>query len=128
MSENSSTNNERFINRHARPVGIFLALLAGVMFATNGTLIKVFAVNFLDAVLVRCFIQTLIFGLVMICVGLCNTRELRNDSQETSSRSKYILCAIISLQVKLLLISLKIEGYTPKTWFSKCGGQTLFGN
>merc|ERR1712223_201301 len=34
----------------------------------------------------------------MVCVGLCNTRELRNDSQETSSRSKYTLCAIISLQ------------------------------
>ena len=102
-SENSYTK-VRFINQHARPVGTFLAISAGVMFATNGTLIKVFAVNFLDAVLVRCFIQTLIFGLVMVCVGLCNTRELRNDSQETSSRSKYILCAIISLQVKLLLI------------------------
>ena len=62
-SENS-TNNETFFNRHARPIGIFLALLAGVMFATNGTLIKVFAVNFLDAVLVRCLVQTLIFGLV----------------------------------------------------------------
>ena len=98
-SENSSTN-ERFINRHARPVGIFLALLAGVMFATNGTLIKVFAINFLDAVLVRCLIQTLIFGLVMVCLGLCNTSELRNDdSQEISFRSNLILCAIISLQV-----------------------------
>ena len=99
MLENSSTNNERFINRHARPVGIFLALLAGVMFATNGTLIKVFAVNFLDAVLVRCLVQTLIFGLVMVCLGLCNTSELRNDSQEISLRSKCILFAIISLQV-----------------------------
>ena len=97
-SENS-TNNETFFNRHARPIGIFLALLAGVMFATNGTLIKVFAVNFLDAVLVRCLIQTLIFGSVMVCLGLCNTSELRNDSQEISLRSKFILFAIISLQV-----------------------------
>ena len=103
MSENSSTNNERFIDRHARPVGIFLALLAGVMFATNGTLIKVFTINFLDAVLVRCLVQTIIFGLVMVCLGLCNTSELRYDTQEIALRSKYILCAVISLQVSLLI-------------------------
>ena len=101
-SENSYTK-VRFINQHAKPIGTFLALSAGVMFATNGTLIKVFAINFLDAVLFRCLIQTIIFGLVMVCLGLCNTSELRHDTQEIVLRSKYILCAVISLQVSLLI-------------------------
>ena len=105
-SENSYTK-VRFINQHARPVGTFLAISAGVMFATNGTLIKVFAINFLDAVLVRCLVQTIIFGLVMVCLGLCSTSELRYETQEIALRSKYILWAIISLQVRYLLISLR---------------------
>ena len=106
ISENSYSK-VRFINQHARPVGTFLAISAGVMFATNGTLIKVFAVNFLDAVLVRCLVQTIIFGLVMVCLGLCSTSELRYETQEIALRSKYILWAIISLQVRYLLISLR---------------------
>ena len=106
ISENSYSK-VRFINQHARPVGTFLAISAGVMFATNGTLIKVFAVNFLDAVLVRCLVQTIIFGLVMVCLGLCSTSELRYETQEIMLRSKYILWAMISLQVKYLLISLR---------------------
>ena len=106
ISENSYSK-VRFINQHARPVGTFLAISAGVMFATNGTLIKVFAVNFLDAVLVRCLVQTIIFGLVMVCLGLCSTSELRYETQEIVLRSKYILWAMISLQVKYLLISLR---------------------
>ena len=106
ISENSYSK-VRFINQHARPVGTFLAISAGVMFATNGTLIKVFAINFLDAVLVRCLVQTIIFGLVMVCLGLCSTSELRYETQEIVLRSKYILWAMISLQVKYLLISLR---------------------
>ena len=106
ISENSYSK-VRFINQHARPVGTFLAISAGVMFATNGTLIKVFAINFLDAVLVRCLVQTIIFGLVMVCLGLCSTSELRYETQEIALRSKYILWAIISLQVRYLLISLR---------------------
>ena len=106
ISENSYSK-VRFINQHARPVGTFLAISAGVMFATNGTLIKVFAINFLDAVLVRCLVQTIIFGLVMVCLGLCSTSELRYETQEIVLRSKYILWAIISLQVRYLLISLR---------------------
>ena len=106
ISENSYSK-VRFINQHARPVGTFLAISAGVMFATNGTLIKVFAVNFLDAVLVRCLVQTIIFGLVMVCLGLCSTSELRYETQEIALRSKYILWTMISLQVKYLLISLR---------------------
>ena len=109
MEENSenSYSKVRFINQHAKPIGIFLALSAGVMFATNGTLIKVFAINFLDAVLFRCLIQTIIFGLVMVCLGLCSTSELRYETQEIVLRSKYILWTMISLQVKYLLISLR---------------------
>ena len=109
MEKNSenSYSKVRFINQHARPVGTFLAISAGVMFATNGTLIKVFAINFLDAVLVRCLVQTIIFGLVMVCLGLCSTSELRYETQEIVLRSKYILWAIISLQVRYLLISLR---------------------
>ena len=105
MEKNSenSYSKVRFINQHAKPIGIFLALSAGVMFATNGTLIKVFVINFLDAVLFRCMIQTIIFGLVMVCQGLCNTSELRYDTQEIALRSKYILFAVISLQVSLLI-------------------------
>ena len=106
ISENSYSK-VRFINQHARPVGTFLAISAGVMFATNGTLIKVFAINFLDAVLVRCLVQTIIFGLVMVCLGLCSTSELGYETQEIELRSKYILWAMISLQVKYLLISLR---------------------
>ena len=106
ISENSYSK-VRFINQHARPVGTFLAISAGVMFATNGTLIKVFAINFLDAVLVRCLVQTIIFGLVMVCLGLCSTSELRYETQEIVLRSKYILWTMISLQVKYLLISLR---------------------
>ena len=106
ISENSYSK-VRFINQHARPVGTFLAISAGVMFATNGTLIKVFTINFLDAVLVRCLVQTIIFGLVMVCLGLCSTSELRYETQEIALRSKYILWAIISLQVRYLLISLR---------------------
>ena len=109
MEKNSenSYSKVRFINQHAKPIGTFLALSAGVMFATNGTLIKVFAINFLDAVLVRCLVQTIIFGLVMVCLGLCSTSELRYETQEIALRSKYILWAIISLQVRYLLISLR---------------------
>ena len=105
ISENSYSK-VRFINQHARPVGTFLAISAGVMFAINGTLIKVFTINFLDAVLVRCLVQTIIFGLVMVCLGLCSTSELRYETQEIMLRSKYILWTMISLQVKYLLISL----------------------
>ena len=89
----------QFVDRHAKPIGIFLALATGIMFATNGALVKVFSVNFVDAVMVRCVIQTLIAGSIMVCLGLCKSTSIFNKKNSEAAKSKYILFAIISLQV-----------------------------
>ena len=101
----------QIVDRHAKAIGIFLALSTGIMFSTNGALIKVWSVNFVDAVMVRCVIQTLIAGAIMVCLGLCkssaifkekNPEEANNDS--TSTKSKCFLFALISLQVNYRFI------------------------
>ena len=66
----------QIVDRHAKAIGIFLALSTGIMFSTNGALIKVWSVNFVDAVMVRCVIQTLIAGSIMICLGLCKSTTI----------------------------------------------------
>ena len=109
-TENSTSFNQ-FVDRHAKAIGIFLALSTGIMFSINDALVKVFSVNFVDAVMVRCVIQTLIAGSIMVCLGLCkssaifkkkNPEEANNDS--TSTKSKCFLFALISLQVNYRFI------------------------
>ena len=109
-TENPTSFNQ-FVDRHAKAIGILLALSTGIMFAINDALVKVFSVNFVDAVMVRCVIQTLVAGSIMVCLGLCkssaifkkkNPEEANNDS--TSTKSKYFLFAIILLQVNYKFI------------------------
>ena len=104
-TENHRTH-VKFVDRHAKSIGIFLALSKGILFATNGALVKVFSVNFVDAVMVRCVIQTLIAGLIMICLGLCKSSAILkkkdsevNSANDSTTKSKFFLFAIISLQV-----------------------------
>ena len=104
-TENHRTH-VKFVDRHAKSIGIFLALSKGILFATNGALVKVFSVNFVDAVMVRCVIQTLIAGSIMICLGLCKSSAIlkKKDSEvssanDSTTKSKIFLFAIISLQV-----------------------------
>lgn len=96
----------QIVERHRKAIGIFLALSTGIMFSTNGALIKVWSVNFVDAVMVRCVIQTLIAGSIMICLGLCKSSAIlkKKDSEvssanDSTTKSKFFLFAIISLQV-----------------------------
>ena len=104
-TENPTSFNQ-FVDRHVKAIGIFLALSTGIMFAINDALVKVFSVNFVDAVMVRCVIQTLIAGSIMICLGLCKSSAIlkKKDSEvssanDSTTKSKIFLFAIISLQV-----------------------------
>ena len=99
------SHHVKFVDRHAKPIGIFLALSTGIMFATNGALVKVFSVNFVDAVMVRCVIQTLIAGSIMVCLGLCKSaaifKKKNPETKDSTTKAKYFLFAIISLQVSI---------------------------
>ena len=51
-----------------RITGTFMAISSAVLFAAHGTLIKWLHLDYLDATIVRCGLQVILFGL---CLCLC---------------------------------------------------------
>ena len=61
--------------------GYFLALFSGFLYGCNGTLIKIFKLSFIEAVLIRCLVQIAISGLGFFLSG-CNISKPEESDQK----------------------------------------------
>ena len=88
-----------YYDQNSRPVGIFLAITSGILLAAYGTLIKLFALDFLDVVFARCAFQVAFFGLCLCMCGPCASSLF--SGYTFGFKSRFELCFMIAFQVSL---------------------------
>ena len=94
--------------------GYFLALLSGFLYGCNGTLIKIFNLSFIEAVLIRCLVQIAISGLGFFISGCKISKPEESDRKKILNstddnvvvHSKCLKIFIIALQVKKCISNL----------------------